>query len=279
MVAIPPRPEQEIIDRIYAGYEREAQSPDLYLGRLGSSFIGEDCVRKIWLEWRGFARENFEGRMLRLFGTGHWQEARVVQDLRTAGFSVWDKNESGKQFEFSDPTGHFVTKMDGVIKGVPSCEKTPHALEIKTHNKSSFAELKKHGVQKSKPLHYAQTQITMALAELRRTLYVAICKDDEQIHVERIRENPAAQGALLQKITRLTEATLRPAGISDDATSYACKYCAMKAVCTKEQPPLRHCRTCQMCSPGAEGKWVCALNSDTLSLDRQRLGCEHWSPL
>ena len=98
MVAIPPRPEQQVIDRIYQTYKR-GEPAELYLGRLGSSFIGEECVRRIWLDWRGFAREEFEGRMLRLFGTGHWQEARIVEDLRRAGFQVWDKTEQGQQFE------------------------------------------------------------------------------------------------------------------------------------------------------------------------------------
>jgi hypothetical protein len=40
--------------------------------------------------------------MLRLFGTGHWQEDRIVKDLRDAGFSVWDKQDDGKQFAFSE---------------------------------------------------------------------------------------------------------------------------------------------------------------------------------
>jgi hypothetical protein len=278
MVAIPPKPEQQIINRIYAAIQKERADSDLYLGRLGSSFIGEECVRQIWLSWRGFAREQFEGRMLRLFETGHLQEARIVEDLRRAGFAVWDKREDGRQFEFSDLTGHFITKVDGIIKDVPENEK-PHVLEIKTHNKNSFSSLLKKGVQEAKPLHYAQVQISMLLGGFTRALYVALCKDDEQFYVERVRADEAAQEKLKAKITKLTEARLRPAGISDDGSSFGCKFCSMKAVCVKEAEPLRHCRTCTMCTPGAEGKWVCELNKDTLSIDRQRLGCEHYEGL
>jgi hypothetical protein len=278
MVAIPPKPEQQIINRIYAAIQKERADSDLYLGRLGSSFIGEECVRQIWLSWRGFAREQFEGRMLRLFETGHLQEARIVEDLRRAGFAVWDKREDGRQFEFSDLTGHFITKVDGIIKDVPENEK-PHVLEIKTHNKNSFSSLLKKGVQEAKPLHYAQVQISMLLGGFTRALYVALCKDDEQFYVERVRADEAAQEKLKAKIIKLTEARLRPAGISDDGSSFGCKFCSMKAVCVKEAEPLRHCRTCTMCTPGAEGKWVCELNKDTLSIDRQRLGCEHYEGL
>jgi hypothetical protein len=47
--------------------------------------------------------------MLRLFETGHLQEERIVEDLRRAGFAVWDKREDGRQFEFIDETGQFIT--------------------------------------------------------------------------------------------------------------------------------------------------------------------------
>ena len=278
MVAIPPPPEQQIVNRIYAAIEKEKVNPDLYLGRLGSSFIGEECLRQIWLEWRGFARGQFEGRMLRLFETGHLQEERIVADLRRAGFAVWDKREDGRQFEFIDQTGHFITKVDGVVKNVPESDK-PHLLEIKTHNRKSFDGLLKKGVQGAKPLHYAQVQISMALGGFTRALYVALCKDDEQFYVERVKEDKAFQAKLQTKITKLVEAQLRPAGISDDASSFGCKTCSMKAVCIKETPPLHHCRTCAMCSPGAEGKWVCNLNNFTLTLDEQRQGCEHYEAL
>jgi len=278
MVAFPPQPEQQIVNRIYAAIEKEKVNPDLYLGRLGSSFIGEECVRQVWLEWRGFARGQFDGRMLRLFETGHLQEERIVADLRRAGFAVWDKREDGRQFEFVDQTGHFITKVDGVVKDVPESDK-PHLLEVKTHNKKSFDGLLKKGMRDAKPLHYAQVQISMALGGFTRALYVALCKDDEQFHVERIKEDKAFQAKLRIKIEKLVDAQLRPAGISDDASSFGCKFCSMKAVCTKESEPLRHCRTCAMCSPGAEGKWVCNLNNFTLTLDEQRQGCEHHEAL
>lgn len=278
MVAIPPKPEQQIIDRVYAAIEKEKAQPDLYLGRLGSSFIGEECLRQVWLDWRGFAREGFEGRMLRLFETGHLQEGRIVADLRRAGFAVWDQQPDGRQYEWQDASGHFITKVDGVIKDVPESEK-PHLLEVKTHNKNSFTTLQKKGVQEAKPTHYAQMQISMALGGFTRALYVAVCKDDEQFYVERIREDKAEQEKLQRKIVRLVDARLRPAGISDDGSSFGCKYCAQRPVCTRQVEPLRHCRTCAMCAPGAEGKWVCELNRHTLTLDEQRRGCEHYEAL
>lgn len=278
MPSIPPRPEQQIINRVYAAIQKAKMSPVLYLGRLGSSFIGEECIRKIWLEWRCFANEQFDGRMLRLFQTGHEQEARVVADLRQAGFAVWDKTPDDKQYEFIDETGHFITKIDGVIKNVPE-SKVPHLLEIKTHNKNSFTTLVKKGVQEAKPLHYAQIQISMLLGNFTRALYVSVCKDDEQLYIERIKPDIKEQTKLSNKIKSLVDATLRPAGVSDDGGSFACKFCNMKEVCTKQVEPLKHCRTCEHCVAFTDGKWTCLINSKTLSIDEQRLACEEYEAL
>lgn len=279
MVALPPRPEQQVIDRIYNAIEKQKTQTDLYLGRLGSSSVGNECTRAVWLEWRAYARKSFPGRMHRLFDTGHQQETRIVEDLRNAGFEVWDKRDDGKQFEYTDSTGHLITKVDGVIKGVPDCEKTPHILEIKTHNKNSFSGLVKKGVKDGKPEHYIQIQTSLMLSGMTRALYVALCKDDEQFYVERIKEDKSEQEKLKAKVTKMIEARLKPAGISDNPDAFSCKFCDMKQVCYGETAPLRNCRTCSMCSPGTEGKWVCELNSETLSFDRQRLACEHYDAL
>lgn len=273
MVAFPPKPEQRIINLIYATIEKEKASDELYLGRIGSSFIGEACIRKIWLDWRGFAREHFEGRMLRLFDTGHRQEERIISDLRKAGFEVWDKQENGEQFEFSDKTGHFITKLDGIIKGIPGSEKTPHLLEIKTHNQNSFTTLQKKGVKEAKPTHYSQMQISMNLGGFTRGLYAAVNKNDEQLYVERIKEDKVEQKKLNRKIISLVEANITPAPISDDASSFECKFCAMKEVCLDKSKALKHCRTCVFCKPVSNGRWLCELDNDMLSIEKQRNGC------
>ena len=280
MAQIPSTIGLDIVDKIYEGYvkEEEIGRSNLYLGRLGSSFIGNECIREVWFNWRAFERVDFEGRVLRLFGTGHWQEDRVVEDLRRAGFSVWEKQEDGKQYECVDETGHFITKLDGIIKGVPRRE-GPHILEIKTHNKNSFNSVEKHGVKGSKPQHYSQVQITMRLQGMSACVYIAVCKDDERMYCEIIDADEIEQNKLLKRIKSLTEATMRPAGISDDASSFGCKFCDFKEVCVKEKEPLRNCRTCNMCQPYEDGKWMCTLNNYTLSFEQQRAACTEYQSL
>lgn len=281
MVMLPPRPTQVIIDRIYKTYEAKEAKKGFYLGRLGASFLGEECIRKTWLSWRAYAKSEFEGRMLRLFGTGHWQEERIVADLRNAGFEVWERDaKTGEQIEFIDDSGHFIVKLDGIIKGVPESEKKPHVLEIKTHNKNSFSSLEKYGVQKAKPEHYVQVQAGMAYSNIDRGLYVAVCKDDEKFYVERIKPDAAVQAESTKKIIRLVSAKMRPAGISDDGQAFGCKYCDMKAVCTRAVEPLRTCRSCVHADPSAMmGEWLCTRYNSLLTKEAQISACPEYEVL
>ena len=284
MAAIPKSPEQQIIDRMYESYEAaEAKSNKerggIYLGRLGASSIGNECIRSIWLDWRGYARKSFAGRMLRLFATGHSQEDRVVADLKAAGLQVFEKDAEGKQFEFLDPTGHLICKVDGVVKGVPESSEKPHNLEIKTHNQTSFNAVVKHGVEKHKPLHYIQMQTGMWLGGFTRSLYVSLCKNDEAYDVQRVAADRKTQKAVEQKVIKLVEARMRPAGISDDKTSFTCKFCDMVEVCYGDAEPLKHCRTCQHCEPSVAGTWLCTNHKKVLSTNEQRAGCADYEVL
>ena len=139
MVAIP-KPEVTMIDKIYAAIEKKLTRP-FRLTRIGASGIGNPCLRAIWYDWRGYDSPTFDGRMRRLFETGEHQEVRIQQDLQLAGYQVWTHDDEGNQFTATDETGHFVCKLDGVIKGVNGAEKTLHDLEIKTHSFKSFDEV------------------------------------------------------------------------------------------------------------------------------------------
>lgn len=277
MVALPKRPEQKLIDDVYTAIK--AQEPGLRLSRIGSSSIGGECMRAIWLSWRAYDKSEFDGRMLRLFETGHLQESRIVADIKRAGYTVYDVDDNGDQFSATLADGHFVTKIDGVISGVYGYEKKPHLLEIKTHNKNSFSGVVKHGVAKHKPAHYAQVQISMALMNLKRTMYVAVCKDDEQFYVERIKEDKPEQERLKKRIISIRDATLKPAGISEDKNSFGCKFCDVKDVCYGDKEPLKTCRSCRNVVVANEGGWVCSLTGETLSQEAQLAACGEYNLL
>ena len=95
MVPIPPSVEKQIIKNIYLSYQK---NQPLYFTRLGASSIGTECIRKIYFQWRNFAKKQLDGRILRLFETGYIQEDRIIKDLHNSGLEVWAVDEYGSQF-------------------------------------------------------------------------------------------------------------------------------------------------------------------------------------
>ena len=126
---------------------------------------------------------------MRLFRRGHHEENWIVSDLKAIGIDVQEIDLStGEQYRFSD--GHFSGSLDGIaLSGVPEAPEKKHILEFKTHALKSFTDLQKNGVEKSKPTHYAQMQVYMLSQDIDRALYVAVCKNDDEIYTERVRLN------------------------------------------------------------------------------------------
>lgn len=286
-MVVVPRYEDEMVDRLYKAIQKEEESHrGPWLGRMGASAIGEECNRRIFFELRGYLKsEIHEGRILRLFETGHRQEDRIIADFRRAGYAIWDRDpESGKQYSYTDDTGHFVFKPDGIIKGVDGAEKTPHLLEIKTHNDKNFKALQKNGVLKAMPGHYQQMQAGMWLSKLTRSLYVALNKNDEQYYVERVPVDKTAIDKIKEKIEIQMAAMLTPAGVSETQSAWGCKFCPYKGgdgkpnVCAGEPAEWKNCRACSRSQPMPNGEWLCTLFDITLTQDAQQKGCEEYNP-
>ena len=282
MVALPDRPERAMADMIYRAIQRKTVK-DAWLGRLSASSIGEECLRKLYMKFRGYnvgpqTVSVTEGRVQKIFDTGHLKELQAVNDLRAAGFLVWDKDEDGKQFRYIDETGHFICKVDGVIKGVLGAPVTPHLLEIKSHNKKNFDRLLKEPIKESFPKHYAQIQSGMKAMEMDRGLYVAICKDDERYHFERVRRDETELSKHDERVRTLVHDRLIPAGISATASAKGCRYCDFKesGQCVGRTPPARNCRTCVQSSPGPNGTWTCGLDGHELDQKAQRAACQSY---
>lgn len=242
----------------------------------GSS-IGHACERHLFYRYRwAHEPEQFDGRKLRLFHTGHAEEIRMVAWLVMAGVTVEAVDpQTGDQWEVVDLDGHFKGHLDGKAFGIVEAPKTPHLLECKTHNLKSFEQLKKHGVAVSKPEHVAQMQVYMHLAGLTRAFYLAKHKDTDELYAERIEYDVAHALSLIAKAQRIRDAVQPPARVSDDPSYYLCKSfnCSSYEVCHAGAFALRNCRTCLHSSPVAGGAWHCARHDRQLSLDDQLHGC------
>ena len=270
MAPLPPPP-TPTLDAIYAAYVADAN--DGFRDHLGASIIGKDCERALWYDFRWVTRRAFSGRMLRLFDTGKREEDRLIRDLRRTGATVLDADpETGRQWQVSALGGHFGGSLDAVAIGLLEAPKTWHVVEFKTHSAKSFSALRKDGVERAKPQHWAQMQVYMHLTGIARAMYVAVCKDTDEIHVERLRADPAEGQRLIGKAKRVIDAPRPPVKISDDPAWWQCRLCEHHDHCHGDRPAERNCRTCLHSTP-VDGGWHCARWNGSIGPNEQRCGC------
>lgn len=272
MVALP-----ETVSPTIAAIEAavEAAEPRDFDLVVRASTIGHPCERHLWYRFRwAHEPERFAGRMLRLFDTGHVEEARMIAWLTMAGVHVEALDPAtGRQWEVIALDGHFTGHLDGIATGIIEAPATPHLIECKTHNTRSFAQLVKHGVAVAKPEHVAQMQVYMHLKGLTRAFYLAKNKDTDELHAERVKYDAGHAMALLAKAERIRDAERAPARYSDDPANHICRFCASHDVCHGGHFALRNCRTCLHSTPVTSGKWHCARHDRSLTVEDQRAGC------
>ena len=260
---------------IYEWYERKSASEP---GRtyLGWSELGEPCTRALWYSLRWASDKRFDGRMLRLFESGHLEEDRVLQNLRAIGCEVFSRDpQTGGQFGCSSHGGHLKGHLDAVVKGLPEAPKTPHLVDVKTCNSKKFSELLKHGMQKTYPRYWGQAQGYMGEFGLTRGMYIFICKDTDQIHTERFEFDAEEHKRLQAKSTTVIFSPEPPERISNDPAWFGCKFCDHRSTCHATQAPKINCRTCAHATANQSGGWSCELqNIADLPIETQRAGCE-----
>lgn len=236
---------------------------------MGASALGHPCDRWLWLSFRWAVIEQHEGRILRLFRRGQNEEATILADLELAGVKI---ETTQAHFTFG---GHLSGSADAIVSNVPEAPKTRHVAEFKTHSDKSFSALIKDGVQKSKPEHWIQMQVYMHGAGLDRALYVAVNKNDDSLHIERIHYDKAAAEAAIARGRRISEADRMPEPVAGASPGwYQCKFCPAYSFCHRE--PLTkevNCRTCAHSTARPDGHWHCATWGDVIPVLAQRLGC------
>lgn len=272
MAKLPER-QSGLIRAIDKAHEDKTELPRPHFG---ASLAGHHCDRWLWLNFRWSVIEKFPGRMLRLFRRGQNEEETIVSDLRMAGVDIVDEDENGKQFRV-DFGNHLSGSMDGFINsGVPEAPKKKHIAEFKTHSDKSFKQLVKDGVQKSKPMHYAQMQLYMHGTETDRALYVAINKNDDTYYTERVRYDRDFAKSIIERSHRIINSDRMPepcAGAS--AEWYQCKFCPAYNFCHVNHWATEvNCRTCAHSTAKEDGTWHCARWNDTIPTSAQYAGCD-----
>lgn len=254
-------------EKIYKTYVKN--NGDWRRDHLGASLIGQECERKIWYTFRWCTNPEFNGRMLRLFATGHSQESRLLRDLKNIGIVVYDVDpDTGNQIHYKDFGGYYAGSLDAIAKGFDEAPKTWHVVECKTMNTKSFTYLKSKGVRIAKYEHYAQMQVYMGWSGLDRAMYLVVCKDTDEIYSERVYFDKETYDRLRLKADRIVFADV-PMQKIGGPDSFKCKWCEHRYLCHDKKLPEVNCRTCAH-SDIVENGWVCGKDNHTLEPLEQR---------
>jgi hypothetical protein len=270
-----PQPIPPTIRAIYAAYENDNEPRD---GRsISVSTLADECARKLFYDFRWTTpHEHIQGRTLRLFETGNIEEQRWIDNLRRIGCEVVDRDEQGRQIMVEACDGHVRGYLDSEILGLPEAPKTIHVGEMKSHNLKSFTALKKLKVKAAKPEHYCQIQTYMYVRNRTRGIYLAVCKDNDELYVERMELDLPYVLRMLARAQGIINANEPPAKLHEDPNhkmAFKCGWCKHRGVCHEGEWPRRNCRTCLYSSPEAGGSWSCAKWHKPLSNDEQGVGC------
>lgn len=236
---------------------------------LGCSEIGDKCLRRVWYRFRGFQAAEVSGRVARLFDHGHAEEERLVRDMTEAGFDV-----TGRQQTVSWFGGHLTGHVDGVLPDGCLESGKPHLLEIKTVSGKRFKKLIKDGVEAFDKRYWWQVHLYMCGLSLKRCLFLAVCKDDDEIYQERIHFSLAVADQARRSAVVVITSQEPPRRLSDEPGWWECRWCGFTSFCRDKAIPERSCRACAWARPDIErGGWSC---------DKSRpVGepCIHWRPI
>jgi hypothetical protein len=274
-MATVPEPLHTTVSKIYQAYESDAETGNR--PHLGASLIGHSCERFLWMTFRWVDDKKFDGRMLRLFKAGNDFEPRIVAELRRIGIEIHDKTPDGKQWRVSSLGGHFGGSMDGAGRGFAEAPKAWAVTEFKTHNDKSFTDLVKNGVQKAKPMHYAQMQVYMGETGMERAMYIAENKNTSELYCEWVHFDAVEYARLKARAERVINANEPPLRCSNDPSWYVCKMCDFHAHCHGEMAPAVNCRTCAHATPEIDGdaRWSCGRHNEShIPIAGQRIGCD-----
>ena len=237
---------------------------------LGMSQLGHQCSTFLWLSFRWAFESTHSARVHRLFNRGHREEPVMIAELRKIGISV-----HSTQAEFVAGWGHIKGHCDGIAENVLEAPKTSHLAEFKTMNEKYFKQVCKVGVEASKPIYYGQCQVGMKYFGLKRTLFMAVNKNDDAYYIERIKYKPEIADTLVKRAEGIILSPEPPKRMFKSSW-YECKYCDARNQCHYGSSYSVTCRTCKSISIETEGQWVCEKHGIVLTTDEQKAACEDY---
>lgn len=245
--------------------------------RIGMSRSGDACRRRLWygLHWAIGDGRPLPARVHRIFKFGDAIEDLIVADLKAIGYTIYDQ-----QRPLAGIAGHEYGYIDGLLTGVVEAPKAIHLFEGKSMKASIFKQVKKrNNIEFSMVAHYNQCQrymgrLQMEGVDCQRTLYIAMCKDTSEYHVERIKFDKDCYDGLDRNVIEVLRSETPPIRPFDESW-HECRFCDFSGVCHHSDVMDKNCRTCVSVDIEHSGQWTCSRSSTgkALTKEEQMEGC------
>jgi hypothetical protein len=106
---------------------------------------------------------------------------------------------------------------------------------------------------------------------VKRALYIGVCKDDDAIHDERVRYDKDAAEEIVTRAKSIALNIAPPPRISENPSWYICKMCNAYDLCHGSKLNREiNCRTCTHSTASADGAWICERGGAEISEENQR---------
>lgn len=248
-----------------------------------------------WLRGVGFKVKEYD-----LDSKGfYWDENNNVYTDETEAFTHFEKltydspdivkhleAAKGQGFEFqqlriSDCLGHFGGSLDGLIEFPESYGIEGEFLsEFKTNGTGAgFQKLLKEGVVLAKEQHFAQQSVYGKKRNLTHSVYLNICKNDDDLYVEFVPLNHTLGEQMIKKAERIIFMQTPPDKLSSDPANFNCKFCDMSENCHSGKQSEKNCRSCKNAIPIEQGQWGCNFYNQIIPKDFIKQGCDNWSDI
>lgn len=277
-------------DRITAAVDAATARPGKYSWRIKPSALGGECVARLWYAYRWAAKKDVPGKLGRIFDDGDMYEPRIVEWLRSSGWTIQDKDPSkiGTKFEqwnFKALDGHVSSYLDGIAMHPEFTGGVWALLECKSANKRRFGLLvSKKSVKLADFKEYTQLCIYMEALNLPFAVYVRVCKDDADLYVELVPRDPETAERALRIALTVRDSRARPARITETPSYHVCKNeCDFVGVCHLGEPSDRNCRSCTNSVPIEKGKFGCNAFSEVIPNEKHIIEfaktCPHYQAI
>lgn len=254
---------------------------------MGASQIGNECNRFLWNNFRWIKEETFDGRMLRLFNTGHREEEMIIMYLRGLGFTVEEIDPAtNKQYRIYAASGHVSGSCDGLGLFPERYKIGDHVrllFEFKSANERISKLVENTGYRDAKPVHWSQTCMYGVGFETEYCLYISKNKNTDGFYVEIEQLDLEFGRRELEKAAALVQLPTPPPTLYQNSMMPPCKWCHFKGSCYGSERAEKNCRSCvnavPTTNPEGEAAWGCTLYNAIIAPDFIPKGCDHWQSI